>query len=146
MDSIDRACAALNLTLQYIPSLVGLVGSQEAVAAVPQTAESRPAVSLQLPRYFSFKRVADIVVGLIALVLLMPVILAVACIVLVDVGSPILFWQQRIGAAGRPFLLHKFRTLKPLFNERGLQIGTSSRISGPALSVDRRGWTSCRNC
>ena len=38
MDSIDRACAALNLTLQYIPSLVGLVGSQEAVAAVPQTA------------------------------------------------------------------------------------------------------------
>ena len=45
-----------------------------------------------------------------------------ALLVLWDVGSPVLFWQQRIGRSGRSFLLYKFRTLQPPFNGLGQAI------------------------
>ena len=128
-DTVERACADLGLTLEFIPSLIGL--DSRAQAAVDTVTAAPPEIlpDIALPRYFRFKRVADIFVGLLLLILLFPVFLIVACIVLLDVGSPILFWQQRIGSGGKPFLLYKFRTLKPLFNELGLPIGTSDRMS-----------------
>lgn len=128
MASVERICADNDLTLEFIPRLVGLTGLQ-----APQTDRppkiAKPAPDIELPAYFRYKRVADIVIGSILLVSLLPLILLVAGLVLLDVGSPVLFWQQRIGVGGRPFLLHKFRTLKPLFNERGLPIGISDRVS-----------------
>jgi len=134
MDVIDRACANLNLTLNFLPSLAGL---QIAPAETAETKQAAPSVAttmdFQLPRYFRIKRMVDIVAGLTLFIILMPLIMVVACIVLLDVGVPILFWQQRIGVGGRPFLLHKFRTLKPLYNERGLPIGTSDR--GPLTTA-----------
>jgi lipopolysaccharide/colanic/teichoic acid biosynthesis glycosyltransferase len=130
LDAIERACVDLNVSLQDIPSLVGLNRSQQIASEVaPAQAAAAPAIDFELPAYFRFKRVADVVVGALALVILFPLIALVACTVLLDVGSPILFWQQRIGIGGKPFLLHKFRTLKPLFNDRGLPIGTSDRMS-----------------
>ena len=42
---------------------------------------------------------------------------------------PCYIGNSELGIGGRPFLLHKFRTLKPLFDERGLRIGTSDRRS-----------------
>jgi lipopolysaccharide/colanic/teichoic acid biosynthesis glycosyltransferase len=41
----------------------------------------------------------------------------------------VFYWQQRIGMMGRNFLLHKFRTLKPSFDWRGLPIPDSERLS-----------------
>lgn len=128
MDDVERICSDHNLTLEFIPSLVGLEQTQTQPGVQPQAME-KAAVTVQLPPYFRFKRVADIVIGLILLSASLPLMLLVAGIVLLDVGSPVLFWQQRIGAGGRPFLLHKFRTLKPLFDDRGLPIGTSDRMS-----------------
>ena len=127
MDVVERICADNELALDFIPSLVGLAGSAAAQARPKKVA--KPELHFRLPAYFRYKRVADIVIGLILLIPLLPIMLLVAGVVLLDVGSPVLFWQQRIGIGGKPFLLHKFRTLKPLFNERGLQIGTSDRVS-----------------
>ena len=52
-----------------------------------------------------------------------------ALVVLLDVGSPVLFWQQRFGKGGRKFLLLKFRTLRPPFDWRGQPIPEAQRIS-----------------
>lgn len=57
------------------------------------------------------KRLLDIVLGLALLVLLLPVMALTALLVLVDVGLPLLFWQQRPGLFGKPFRLYKFRTM-----------------------------------
>jgi lipopolysaccharide/colanic/teichoic acid biosynthesis glycosyltransferase len=128
LDDVERICTDHNLTLEFIPALVGLERGQTQTTIHPQAAK-KPAVRFYLPPYFRFKRVADIIIGLILLSASLPLLLLVAGIVLLDVGSPVLFWQQRVGLGGRPFLLHKFRTLKPLFDERGLPIGTSDRVS-----------------
>jgi lipopolysaccharide/colanic/teichoic acid biosynthesis glycosyltransferase len=43
----------------------------------------------------------------------------IAVVVLLDVGSPVYFWQRRIGMDGQSFQLHKFRTLKPSYDGDG---------------------------
>ena len=61
------------------------------------------------------KRVFDFGVATIGLVLLSPVLLIVALLIRVKLGSPVLFTQTRPGYGGRPFRLSKFRTMT---NER----------------------------
>lgn len=59
----------------------------------------------------AIKRVMDISVSLIALLLLSPLFLVVAlCIRLTD-GGPALFWQARVGKWGRVFAFPKFRSM-----------------------------------
>ena len=57
------------------------------------------------------KRLFDILVAGAALILLSPLILAVAILVAAKLGRPVLFRQQRPGLHGRPFMLVKFRTM-----------------------------------
>ncbi|MBC3193493.1 sugar transferase [Pseudonocardia sp. C8] len=59
------------------------------------------------------RRVLDVVVSLLAGLLLLPVIAAVALAVLVTMGRPVLFRQERAGLGGVPFRLLKFRTMRP---------------------------------
>jgi len=57
------------------------------------------------------KRLLDIAASLATLVLLSPLLAAVAALVRLKLGSPILFKQERPGLGGRPFTLYKFRTM-----------------------------------
>ncbi len=57
------------------------------------------------------KRAFDLVVASSALVLLSPLLLAIALIVRVRLGSPVIFRQRRPGMGGVPFTLYKFRTM-----------------------------------
>jgi lipopolysaccharide/colanic/teichoic acid biosynthesis glycosyltransferase len=59
------------------------------------------------------KRVLDVVMAALALVLLAPVMLAVAAAVRWEVGPQVLFRQVRVGLDDRPFTLLKFRSLRP---------------------------------
>lgn len=58
------------------------------------------------------KRLFDLLVASLALILLSPVMLVVALAVLATMGRPILFRQQRPGKDGRPFEMLKFRTMR----------------------------------
>ena len=56
-------------------------------------------------------RLLDLAVALVALVLLAPVLLIIAVIVRVESHGPAIFNQRRVGRHGRPFVVHKFRTM-----------------------------------
>jgi lipopolysaccharide/colanic/teichoic acid biosynthesis glycosyltransferase len=58
------------------------------------------------------KRCFDLVGALLALLLLAPVLLAVALWVKLDSPGPIFFKQQRVGRFGVPFHINKFRTMQ----------------------------------
>lgn len=58
------------------------------------------------------KRLLDIVVAALGLVLLSPVIIIVALTVLIAMGRPVIFRQTRPGLHGRPFDMLKFRTMR----------------------------------
>ena len=57
------------------------------------------------------KRLIDICVALFGLLLLSPILAIVAICIRIQMGSPILFRQQRPGLHGKPFDMLKFRTM-----------------------------------
>jgi lipopolysaccharide/colanic/teichoic acid biosynthesis glycosyltransferase len=57
------------------------------------------------------KRAIDVLVSALLLVLLSPVLAAVAVAVAADTGGPVLFRQTRIGLRGREFSMYKFRSM-----------------------------------
>ncbi len=65
-----------------------------------------------MPRAYWLKIPLEWAISLIALVLLSPLLLAVALLVACDSPGPILFRQTRLGRGGRTFTLYKFRTLR----------------------------------
>jgi len=67
--------------------------------------------------YDAVKRLLDIVASAAGLVLLSPLLLLIALLVRVNLGSTVLFTQQRPGKDGRIFTLYKFRTMKSGAND-----------------------------
>jgi lipopolysaccharide/colanic/teichoic acid biosynthesis glycosyltransferase len=75
------------------------------------------------------KRMFDITLSAVLIVLLAPIGLLVAILVVWDVGSPLLFWQQRPGRFGIPFRVYKFRTMRGAYDHRGRRIADDKRTS-----------------
>ena len=65
------------------------------------------------------KRLLDIIIASIALILLSPLYAFVAYKVKKNLGSPVLFRQVRPGLHGKPFEMIKFRTMKDAVDEQG---------------------------
>ncbi len=63
-------------------------------------------------RYNMAKRVFDLVVSSILLLLLGPALLAIALLVRLDSSGPVLFVQKRVGKKGRLFNMYKFRSMR----------------------------------
>lgn len=70
----------------------------------------------------AIKRLADILLSMLALLILWPVFLILALITWLDSGGPIFFLQERIGWHGKPFWIIKFRTMKNDAESQGPQL------------------------
>jgi len=57
------------------------------------------------------KRILDIIISLLAIILLSPILIIIAFLIRKNLGSPIIFSQQRPGLYGKPFNMYKFRTM-----------------------------------
>ena len=77
----------------------------------------------------ALKRLIDVVVAALALVVLSPLIAIVALLVRTKLGSPVLFKQQRPGLKGQPFTLIKFRTMLDARDEHGALRPDSERLT-----------------
>jgi sugar transferase EpsL len=75
------------------------------------------------------KRILDVLLALIALILFAPVLLVTALLVRVKLGSPILFRQQRPGYSGKPFSIFKFRTMTDERDSDGNLLSDAQRLT-----------------
>jgi lipopolysaccharide/colanic/teichoic acid biosynthesis glycosyltransferase len=75
------------------------------------------------------KRLVDIIIAFIALVLLSPIFILVAHKVRKNLGSPIFFYQERPGKDGKLFKMIKFRSMKDAFDELGNPLPDEKRIT-----------------
>ncbi len=71
------------------------------------------------------KRLLDILVSLVCLVVFSPLFLYCYIRVKREDGGPAIFKQERIGLHGKPFLIYKFRTMRNNAEEAGPQLCTS---------------------
>ncbi len=76
------------------------------------------------------KRLFDLASVLLGGLLLSPVLLAVAVLVRIFVGRPVLFRQMRPGYLGRPFTLYKFRTMTERTGPDGKLLPDAERLTG----------------
>ena len=109
---VEHVCRQRDIELQFVPHLLGLDAFKartNAAAALLRSASP----FVELAGYHRVKRFVDFFVSALAIVLLLPVIALISLLVLIDLGSPVVFWQQRLGRGGTSFFLYKFRTLHP---------------------------------
>lgn len=82
------------------------------------------------------KRCFDIVMSAVALVILSPVLLAVAIAVRAGDGGPIIFTQRRVGQDGVTFDVLKFRTMAVDAEQRLSELGSSNERHGPLFKME----------
>ncbi len=83
----------------------------------------------------ALKRLFDIVVSSMALIVLSPVILGAVLYIRWHDGGPVLFRQKRVGMHGRTFTILKFRTMVKDAEQRYGEFATSSFTNGAAFKM-----------
>lgn len=75
------------------------------------------------------KRLTDIILSIIAIVVLSPVLLLVAFLVRIKLGSPVIFKQERPGLNEKIFTMYKFRTMTDEKDNNGELLSDSIRLT-----------------
>jgi hypothetical protein len=75
------------------------------------------------------KRVFDATAALVLLTACAPLLLLTAVCVAVNMGFPIILWQQRTGLGGKPSRLYKFRTMRAALSADGRRLASWERTS-----------------
>jgi lipopolysaccharide/colanic/teichoic acid biosynthesis glycosyltransferase len=81
-------------------------------------------------RYWLMKRALDASTAAALLIISAPILFIVALIAALDVGFPVVFWQERPGKHGRPIHVYKFRTMRDAIDEHGRPLSDDQRTSG----------------
>jgi len=127
LHEVERICNRRKIELCFLPRVIGL--TERRTADEPITSEPIPEAPAAPRSFFLVKRCIDVVGSLALVVLLSPILIIGAILVILDVGSPVLFWQERLGWRGRSFLIYKFRTLGAPFDSDGKPMLTNRRPS-----------------
>ncbi|MDT4906655.1 MAG: hypothetical protein QOH52_4671 [Pseudonocardiales bacterium] len=114
-----RACVRMNMQVFVVPRYFELFGANrrahiEALWGVPLIRLRRWPLRSG-PAFM--KRSFDVVVSALSLVLLSPLMAACAIAVRLESGRGVIFKQTRVGRYGKPFVLYKFRSMRPRGNE-----------------------------
>ena len=81
--------------------------------------------------YKSFgKRLMDVVLSLMAIILFSPVLVIVAVLIRIKLGRPVIFRQDRPGKDEKVFTLYKFRTMIDARDDQGELLPDSERLTG----------------
>ena len=75
------------------------------------------------------KRIFDIGIAILVLVVLLPVLILAAILILITMPGSVLFRQERIGRNGLPFTIYKFRSMKVNQAHTSVTTSTDSRIT-----------------
>jgi exopolysaccharide biosynthesis polyprenyl glycosylphosphotransferase len=90
-----------------------------------------PARSGALAVKYSF----DAFVAVVGLIVLSPLLLVVALLIRITMGSPVLFKQERVGLHGRRFNLIKFRTMVHDAENKRAELLAKNEMSGPVFKI-----------
>ncbi len=134
-ERLIEECKVAGLGLSFLPQHYGLLGpgvelNRLAELPVLDFRFSDPSRSTM-----ALKRTLDVVVSATLLVLLSPLLLAIAVFILADSGRPALFRQRRAGQDGEPFTMVKFRTMVQGAEEQLDRLVDLRELDEPAFKI-----------
>jgi exopolysaccharide biosynthesis polyprenyl glycosylphosphotransferase len=109
---ISRACQNNKIGYRFIPNLLKEPLHRIALysfGGIPFIRTEKPKIDIATK---VIKRILDIVLSVLALIILAPAFLVIAILIKRDSKGPVFFKQKRIGKDGVPFEMYKFRTMK----------------------------------
>jgi exopolysaccharide biosynthesis polyprenyl glycosylphosphotransferase len=128
-------CKAAGLALTFLPQHFGLLGPGIELNRLAEL----PVLDFRFsdpPRStVALKRGMDLAIGGVLLALLSPLLLAIALLILLGSGRPVLFRQRRIGMDGKPFTVLKFRTMVPGAEEKLGELVDLEKLDEPAFKI-----------
>ncbi len=93
-----------------------------------------------------FKRIFDIILSSLGIVILSPLLIIVAILVRLKLGSPVIFNQKRPGLNEKIFTMYKFRTMTDKKDENGELLPDSERLHLLVKNLDLHLWMNYLNC
>jgi lipopolysaccharide/colanic/teichoic acid biosynthesis glycosyltransferase len=133
IEQIRDSCERLKIDLEFAADYLGSRAGTDPASRGRRTTEPTrryhvwPAV--RRSDYFFIKTRVEFPITVVLIFLVLPGFLIASLLSLLDVGPPILFWQQRIGLHGGDFRLYKIRTLRHAFDNDGREIPLEQRLS-----------------
>ena len=127
IDTIERIITELettNVIIKVIPLMQDIIFGSVRTRGIFHTPLIEISPDLMPAWQQSFKRVIDIIASLVAMILLIPVYIFTAIGVKLSSKGPMLFSQQRIGKHGKPFMMHKFRSMYADAEKAGPQLSS----------------------
>jgi lipopolysaccharide/colanic/teichoic acid biosynthesis glycosyltransferase len=130
LNELRKTCDQMGIELSFMPQIFQPIrkatsGSTANVA----TALSQQEPAFPLSSYFGVKRVLDFFFASVLIVVFLPLFVCASGLVLLDVGTPLLFWQRRLGQGGVGFQIYKFRTMQTPFDRLGGTLPEDRRLS-----------------
>ncbi|MCX7919057.1 MAG: sugar transferase [bacterium] len=86
--------------------------------------------------YPRIKRIFDIVVAMIVLLLISPILLVIGCLIKLTSPGPIIFKQKRLGKDGKYFTFYKFRTMVANAHAMKENVRHLSKLDGPVFKIE----------
>ncbi len=127
--TIERIITQLedtNVVIKIIPAMQDILMGSVKLTSIFQEPLIEIYPDLMPDWQMSLKRIFDIVVSLICLVILSPVMLITAIAIKTTSDGSILFSQERVGIKGRKFIMYKFRTMCKDAEENGPQLSSET--------------------
>jgi exopolysaccharide biosynthesis polyprenyl glycosylphosphotransferase len=133
-----QACGRMGVEVLAVPRFFELANERTRIQHIGGLPVMRIQQTNPLGLGFAFKHAIDRSVALIALVVLAPVLGLLALATKLTTGGPVLFNQRRVGRDGRPFVIHKFRSMRSASGGSGPFVPTAGQAPGGVEGTDRR--------
>lgn len=124
-----NAESAISLDLPHGDSTRVLLANADGFPVLAPTRTSYDELALGMKRGF------DILVSTIVILLLSPLLLAIAAAIKLDWSGPVLFRQRRVGLNGREFVMLKFRSMHVDAEKRLAALLGLNEMSGPVFKM-----------
>lgn len=129
-------CRKMGIEARILPAL----WSPESPSLCAETIQGIPFLTLGVTKINAagllYKRILDIIGGLVGTFLFLLMYPFVAIAIKLDSPGPVLFKQKRVGQHGRTFTLYKFRTMYVDAEERKKELMAQNIMKGPMFKIE----------
>jgi exopolysaccharide biosynthesis polyprenyl glycosylphosphotransferase len=133
--AIMAQCERENIAARIVPDLFQMTLSRMSVTemgGIPLIGIKREPIS---PVALIVKRVVDVAFALCLLIFTAPLMGLIVLVIKLDSPGPVLFRQARVGKAGRPFTLYKFRSMAVGAEEQKELLRNLNEADGPLFKI-----------
>lgn len=132
---IATACQEQGVIVRVLSGIFDFRKPEDKASGVDETEMTTVSTNLFEGWPLVVKRLLDIAVSLIFLILLSPILLVIALSIRLNSPGPVFFVQERVGLNKRRFLMYKFRSMVADAEEKQAELEDQNEVAGPVFKI-----------